>query len=467
MDPLLAVAAQFFKLVPVPSRVAAWLQTVSKDVRKVFVRLSHTLVFALRSRAIKELCALLAVLLSLMTWRTVSVLACSCKLQPQAKRELAALREIREERTRADYASFGVRKFSIARRLCDMANDTQRKPLRLLCLDGGGIRGVISCVILIRICAEFPTFLDQIDLIAGASTGGFVGLALACGHTPEETLRIYQLTAGSIFSNSKRRVLAGAGKLFRAKFGTKGRAEAVKHIFGELRMDSLLKHVVIPTLSVNLQEAHYQPCVVTNLPEVSSSTLPRVESKVMADLVSALKTTVRDERDNMLLTDVVQQTCSAPTFFPSHLGHVDGGMFANNPSLLAVTKACEAGAAQPCDLVVLSLSTGDTDTRVEALQEGEGMHTQQDVDWGLAQWAPHLIHLLMQSADKTTDLAVQTLVGDNYHRFDPPAPHAFQMDRTDLINDMIAYAQDLDLDPTLQWIARNWMWDGEGARNSV
>jgi patatin-like phospholipase/acyl hydrolase len=89
-----------------------------------------------------------------------------------------------------------------------------QKPLLVLALDGGGIRGVITCVLLDRVCKQFPDFMDRVDLIAGTSTGGFNALALASGWSPDEALQAYEITGAQIFSNNKRRVVSGlAGAL--------------------------------------------------------------------------------------------------------------------------------------------------------------------------------------------------------------------------------------------------------------
>jgi len=66
-----------------------------------------------------------------------------------------------------------------------------RRPYRILCLDGGGVRGVLTTVILERIVEKFPMFLNDIDMIAGTSAGGILSLLLACEYTPKECTDIY------------------------------------------------------------------------------------------------------------------------------------------------------------------------------------------------------------------------------------------------------------------------------------
>ena len=49
----------------------------------------------------------------------------------------------------------------------------------ILSIDGGGVRGLVACVILERLEAAHPGFLDQVDLFAGTSTGAIVALGMA------------------------------------------------------------------------------------------------------------------------------------------------------------------------------------------------------------------------------------------------------------------------------------------------
>lgn len=52
---------------------------------------------------------------------------------------------------------------------------------RILSLDGGGIRGLLSLVLLERLAAQAPGWLRKVHLLAGTSTGGIIALGLAHG----------------------------------------------------------------------------------------------------------------------------------------------------------------------------------------------------------------------------------------------------------------------------------------------
>ena len=53
-------------------------------------------------------------------------------------------------------------------------------------MDGGGIRGLITAILLERLEQARPGFLSMIDLFAGTSTGGLLALGLASGRTPTQ-----------------------------------------------------------------------------------------------------------------------------------------------------------------------------------------------------------------------------------------------------------------------------------------
>lgn len=70
--------------------------------------------------------------------------------------------------------------------------DTQRTGGRLLCLDGGGIRGLI----LVQILLELESIVKRpivkcFDWVAGTSTGGILALGLVSGKTLKEILCLY------------------------------------------------------------------------------------------------------------------------------------------------------------------------------------------------------------------------------------------------------------------------------------
>ena len=81
-------------------------------------------------------------------------------------------------------------------------------PRKLLALDGGGIRGVITLEILAEIERQLEKKLgrgddfvlaDYFDYIAGTSTGAIIGTCLALGMRVEEVARFYKESGPAMF----------------------------------------------------------------------------------------------------------------------------------------------------------------------------------------------------------------------------------------------------------------------------
>jgi hypothetical protein len=112
---------------------------------------------------------------------------------------------------------------------------------RILALDGGGVRGILSAGLLHRLVQEKPDLLDKVDLIAGSSAGGLVGLLLACGYTPQQVQAIFAYHSPAIFSSPAARRYSP----FKAKYEDKNKKEIVQYYFGERTLGDLRKYVAI------------------------------------------------------------------------------------------------------------------------------------------------------------------------------------------------------------------------------
>jgi len=90
------------------------------------------------------------------------------------------------------------------------------RPFRVLCLDGGGMRGIYTASYISHLARGFSEKrgvgpLDVgagFNLIVGTSTGAIIGCALAAGIPPERIVRLYRDYGARIF---RRRVPAGMG----------------------------------------------------------------------------------------------------------------------------------------------------------------------------------------------------------------------------------------------------------------
>jgi predicted acylesterase/phospholipase RssA len=210
-----------------------------------------------------------------------------------------------------------------------LVTPAERK-FRILALDGGGVRGVLSSTILHRIVQQFPSFLDSVDLVTGSSTGGILSLLLAYGYTPLQCKAIYESHCPEIFvSNTLRRY-----SLFSAAYSDAPKLQMLKRYFGPSQLSDLSKYLMITSFRLDGETPSPRKSFFGNVrswrPALISN-FPRLQGPV-------------DPDDSLTCVDAAMMTSAAPTYFPAHriqgVGpcYIDGGVFANNPSHMAVTK---------------------------------------------------------------------------------------------------------------------------------
>ena len=197
------------------------------------------------------------------------------------------------------------------------------RPFRILCLDGGGMRGAFSAAALAywekksgrRIAEHF-------DLVAGTSTGGLLAIGLGLGKTAAEMLEFYRTEGVKIFGAD-----SGTQKWwhsFRHWFGAKYDGVALKNAleaaYSGKTLDDSICRLVIPVYNET-----------SDLPEVCRTPHPPFErTHANGDPVQTARA-----------------TAAAPTYFePIELKNavatikaVDGGVWANCPATVALAEA--------------------------------------------------------------------------------------------------------------------------------
>ena len=230
------------------------------------------------------------------------------------------------------------------------------KKFRVLSLDGGGIRGIFPAVILSEIekelkakgCEDWQIF-QNVDLIFGTSTGGILALALSLGIPAEEIKNLYFNNAKNIFGNKK------------------GFLKCINHSSHDR---SSLKRLL---------EDVFEKYHNSSIPKLKDCKVPVGVSiyDLSIGKPSVLKSLYHNRftRDpNLPLLDATLSTSSAPTYFDPYSGNmykdmkgdvlqfknkVDGGVWANNPSLIALIEAQKAFEKELSDINLLSIGTGE------------------------------------------------------------------------------------------------------------
>jgi uncharacterized protein len=299
------------------------------------------------------------------------------------------------------------------------------KPYRILSIDGGGIRGVLAARLLERLDERFPGFLDGVDLFAGTSTGGLLALGLAWGMAPGQLRQLYEDFAHKVFADSLLDNLKDLGNLIGAEYSVEPLIEVLEKFFKGVRLSDLERRVLVPAFLLDNQAT--QPGEIRMWKMKFFHNYPGPDSD-------------GDE----LVVDVAVRTSVAPSYFPTYQGYIDGGVAASNPAMSALAQALHKGTGgqQIDNLVVLSLGTGFNPHYLPI----------QNADWGLVQWAPHLINLMLESSVGMVNYQCRQLIEDRFFRLDPVLPRPIGLGSIKYIPELLDTANRANLGPVLSWI---------------
>lgn len=271
---------------------------------------------------------------------------------------------------------------------------------RVLCIDGGGIKGVFPASFLSTIEQSLGVpVVDYFDLIVGTSTGGIIALGLGLGLSANDLLRFYEERGPEIFNGNGR--ARWIRQLFRAKYDPEPLRRSLSEAFGSQRLGDSRKRLVVPSFNVETGEVHVW----------KTAHHPRLERDYLHSAV-----------------EVALSTGAAPTYFPTHTSKsgvplIDGGVWANNPVTIATVEAIGVLGWQASELRILSL--GCTTAPL-------------DIDWGQKHslgklgWATKITDLFMTAQSVSATGMTQHLLPDrnNLVRISPTVgKNRFELDR--------------------------------------
>lgn len=180
------------------------------------------------------------------------------------------------------------------------------------------------------------------------------------------------------------------------KYDSNNREQVCKDLLGDTRLgalrseDGLKGHVVITSFDLD-----------------DRSDADPAKRRWKAKIFHNLPTSDNSGDDLEFAYRVAMRTSAAPTYFASYDGFVDGGVFANNPSMCALAQTQDRRLANPIpfdSIKMLSIGTGFFP-----------YHLDGDESWGLAQWGPHLVDLFMDGVNEVAKF--QTAQMMDLHKF--------------------------------------------------
>lgn len=262
---------------------------------------------------------------------------------------------------------------------------------QILALDGGGAKALFTAHVLARLERDLDISInDSFDLFAGTSAGGIVALALGSGLAPSEIVGHYEELVHAVFPAARRRAWRRPRQLIAPIYSADALRAALKKVLGDRRLGDSAKRLVIPAWDVQRDAVH-----VFKTPHH-----PRL---------------TRDW--GIPMVDIAMATSAAPLYFPAARvdGHrlIDGGVWANNPSVVAIAEAVSMLDVQLASIRVLNVGTVDQLTN----------HSKRLDRGGLLNWAKPIAPLVLNAGSRSAQGVAEHLVGkDSYTRFDVRVP---------------------------------------------
>ena len=292
---------------------------------------------------------------------------------------------------------------------------------RILSLDGGGIKGLVTLTILRRLIEEVPVLLEKVDFIAGTSTGGIIALGLA-DEVPLDTIKsLYYDNGPKIFKKTRFNFWG----LAKSRYSNKHLKKLLAGMFGDRTLGELKKKVLIPSFDLDNEDKTtrtWKPKFFDNLK--------------------------KDEPDcKELIRNVALYTSAAPTYFPAVDGYIDGGVCANNPSIAALSNVVKRGAALG-NIRLLSLGTG----------QGLKYIGKKEAKGGIIYWGSRIIDILFDGILDVPDYQCKAILKKKYCRANPRLGNKQMpaMDDWRSRDRLISIAEELDLTDAISWLKTNW-----------
>jgi uncharacterized protein len=270
--------------------------------------------------------------------------------------------------------------------------------VKILAIDGGGIRGLISAVVLADLERRTGRrTAEMFDLIAGTSTGGILACGLTRpgdGGTPAFTaadlIGLYESEGPEIFHRSLVKRIESVDGYVDERYDDVGLNAALRRYLDGTRLSQAVCDLFITAYEIERREAFF-----------FRSSRART-----------------DPTYDFSFVDTARATSAAPTYFEpvrvsdvagaSSYALIDGGVFALNPAMCAFAEIAAGGRRDEVELVV-SLGTG-SHTRRLPFEDVRG--------WGQLEWARPLIDVVFDGLAQTVDFELGQLLGpERYVRF--------------------------------------------------
>ena len=265
---------------------------------------------------------------------------------------------------------------------------------QILSLDGGGLKGIFIASFLAEIEKHAKTdIVDHFDLIAGTSTGAIIALGLGLGFKSKNILDFYLDEAANIFpaQNGLSRFLMKIKRKFIRGYSSSNLEKALDKYFGRYLLGDSKKRLIIPSFDSGRADV--------NIYKTSHHEKLKIDYK---------KT----------ILEVAMATTAAPSYFTTYINEgyirlIDGGIWANNPAMVALAEAL--GYLEQEQQSIAMLSIGTTSAPISSNR----IH-----DWcGELLWAMKSVEFLFRGQEIASTYQALQILGENrFLRVNPIVP---------------------------------------------
>lgn len=298
---------------------------------------------------------------------------------------------------------------------------------RILSIDGGGIRGVYALQILKMLQEEIDQKLfEKIDCFAGTSTGALIIAAITQGYQPKDLLHFYTFLGWRVFFKNDKFDQGGA------KYTNRFLKKIMNQFLPNPSLSEIKPHIIIPTCHLGTDKnGFWEPIIYDNFDRQASK--------------------------NYKLIDLALRSSAAPLYFSSYQKHIDGGVFALNPSLIALSRALDekGGNLKMEEIRILSIGNGMNPTGIN-----------QDIDWGVDKWLSSyhnvaeypLFSLLTDMGAMIPEYPLSQIMKEKILRINGPLLMPIEIDDCSKIDQLKKSALDLKEHAPDRWEAyKHWI----------
>jgi patatin-like phospholipase/acyl hydrolase len=356
----------------------------------------------------------------------------------------------------------------------------------IIACDGGGIRGLITAILLNDLVSNPPqgstsNILNNVNLFAGTSTGGIIAIGLGCGLTPLSLVNLYETDCASIFqpyqSSGTSSVLSQAGlpqvsfdpcswvaELCHVKYSNAGLYKLLFNTLSQstqVNPDNPLSKLSTSVLAVTLRMSDtsndpWGPLALTNLPNSNYA--------------------------DVAIIDAAMCSSAAPLYFPPYavppspaaatMWCADGGVVANNPSTFALGNVLQSQVLQQqkkelSNIRLLSIGTGATIDYVPSTFLNSFAN-----NWGMLMWlnpitvgnqpAFPLMAAMFDGQAQIAHLEASNILGSSqYQRANPTLTQTINLDDCGAIAELksvaTAYIGSSEWSNIKQWAYSNFI----------